>query len=79
MIGELVLSDRLGAGALLVVSGRSSFEIVQKAIAAGIPVVASVSAASSLAIDLARRANLTLIGFTRGEAMTVYTGAERVL
>ena len=66
------------AGHLLVVSGRSSFEIVQKAIAAGIPIVAAVSAPSSPAIDLANRGNVTLIGFTRGNAMTVYTGPERI-
>ena len=63
---------------LLVVSGRSSFEIVQKAIAAGIPVVASVSAPSSLAVSLASQGNVTLVGFARGDAMTVYTGASRI-
>ena len=75
-VGErpaLPLSDHL-----LVVSGRSSFEIVQKAIAAGIPVVASVSAPSSLAVSLASQANVTLVGFARGDAMTVYTGASRI-
>lgn len=66
------------AGHVLVVSGRSSFEIVQKAIAGGIPIVVSVSAASSLAVDLARRGNVTLIGFARGDALTVYAGAERL-
>jgi FdhD protein len=72
--GELPCSDNL-----LVVSGRSSFEIVQKAFSAGIPVVASVSAPSSLAIDLAHRANITLAGFVRDEAMTVYTSPERIV
>jgi FdhD protein len=62
---------------LLVVSGRSSFEIVQKAVAAGIPAVASVSAASSLAVALAERANVTLIGFVRDDSMTVYRSAGR--
>jgi FdhD protein len=79
VIGSRLRADALPLAAhLLVVSGRSSFEIVQKAIAAGIPIVAAVSAPSSLAIDLARRGDVTLIGFTRGDAMTVYTGAERI-
>ena len=70
------VSPPLG-GHLLVVSGRSSFEIVQKAFAAGIPIVASVSAPSSLAVDLARRANVTLAGFVRDASMTVYAGRLR--
>ena len=80
VVGARLRADALPlAGHLLVVSGRSSFEIVQKALAAAIPVVVSVSAASSLAVDLARRGNVTLIGFARGDAMTVYAGAERVI
>ncbi len=79
VIGHCYLHERLPLhGHLLVVSGRSSFEIVQKAWVARIPVVASVSAASSLAVQLAREANMTLAGFVRGQEMVVYTGAERI-
>jgi FdhD protein len=64
---------------VLVVSGRGGFEIVQKALAAGIPVVASVSAPSSLAVKLARELNLTLVGFLRGRRFVIYAGQERCL
>ncbi len=64
--------------AILMVSGRVSYEIVQKAVAAGIPIVAAVSAPSSLAIELADRAGVTLVGFLRGERACVYTHAQRV-
>ncbi len=63
---------------MLIVSGRQSFEIVQKAVVAGIPLVAGVSAASTLAIDLAAESGLTLIGFVRGESFVAYSGAERL-
>ncbi|MEN0129195.1 MAG: formate dehydrogenase accessory sulfurtransferase FdhD [Brevundimonas sp.] len=65
-------------GTVLMVSGRSSFELTQKAIMAGIPFLASVSAPSSLAADLAHESGLTLVGFLRGTSMVVYAGDERV-
>lgn len=80
IVGRRLLAGRLPAGdAILFVSGRTSFEIVQKAWLAGIPVVAAVSAPSSLAIELAGEAGITLIGFVRGDRFNVYTHAGRVV
>ena len=75
VVGWALLGGRLPlAGCALLVSGRALFELVQKAALAGIPLLAAVSAASSLAVDLAEAAGLTLVGFLRGPSMNVYTG-----
>ena len=71
--GRVPLNDHV-----LLVSGRGGFEIIQKAIIAGVPVVASVSAPSTLAVQLARELRLTLIGFLRGSRFVIYAGEERL-
>lgn len=79
VIGWALREGRLPLRAtILLVSGRASFELVQKAVMAGVPVLCSVSAPSSLAVDLAEEAGLSLVGFLRPPSMVVYAGAERV-
>ena len=79
LVGRALLDGTLPLSArALMVSGRLSYEIVLKALAAGIPLVAAVSAPSSLAVDLAHAGGVTLVGFVRGERLNVYTWPERV-
>jgi len=79
LVGRALLDDALPLrAAVLLVSGRLSFEIVQKALAARIPIVAAISAPSSLAVDLARAGGITLVAFLRGDHMNVYTHADRL-
>ena len=80
VIGWALQSGLLPASTMILqVSGRASFELTQKAAMAGIPVLSAVSAPSTLAVDLAREAGLTLIGFVRGDSMNVYAGSDRVV
>ncbi len=79
VVGRAFLDARLPlSDAVLVVSGRAGYEIVQKSIGAGIPVLAAVGAPSSLAVALAREFNQTLVGFLRGDRFNVYSGADRL-
>ncbi|MFJ6674435.1 formate dehydrogenase accessory sulfurtransferase FdhD [Actinosynnema sp. NPDC091369] len=79
VLGWAVLNNKVPlAGTVLMVSGRASFELVQKATMAGVPVLSAVSAPSSLAADLAEEQGVTLVGFVRGDSMNVYTGHQRI-
>ena len=80
VIGWAIREDRLPLREwVLVVSGRASYELTQKAVLAGLPMLAAVSAPSSLAVELAQQAGLTLLGFVRGETMNVYAHPGRVV
>jgi FdhD protein len=79
LVGWALLEGRLPlAEHVVLVSGRSSFEIMQKCLTAGVPIVCAISAPSSLAVDVAREFGLTLVGFLRGGKFNVYAGADRV-
>ncbi|NEA32874.1 formate dehydrogenase accessory sulfurtransferase FdhD [Streptomyces sp. SID13031] len=79
VVGWTVLNQRSRKGLVLVVSGRMGYELIQKAVAAGLGMMVAVGAPSSLAVDLARRFDVTLVGFTRGERCVIYSAPERVL
>ena len=79
VVGSYVLAaQRPPTPSILMVSGRSSFEIIQKAAMAAIPMVVAVSAPSSMAVDLAREVGITLVGFLRGRGCNVYSGSDRI-
>lgn len=79
VVGALLLTDRLPANELgLLVSGRASFELMQKALVAGLPTLVAVGAPSSLAVDLGREYGMTLVGFLRGERFNIYAGDHRI-
>ncbi|AEA25490.1 formate dehydrogenase accessory sulfurtransferase FdhD [Pseudonocardia benzenivorans] len=80
VLGRALLDGRIPAtGTVLMVSGRASFELVQKAVMAGVPMMTAVSAPSSLAVELALETGMTLVGFLRGETCNVYAGDERIV
>ena len=79
VVGALLTRDRLPASHPgLIVSGRASFELMQKTLVAGIPLLAAVSAPSSLAVQLATDFNVTLVGFLRGDTFNIYSAGERI-
>jgi FdhD protein len=79
VVGALLFNDHLPAADLgLMVSGRASFELAQKALVAGMPLLAAVSAPSSLAVQLASEFDMTLVGFLRGDTFNIYSGEQRI-
>jgi FdhD protein len=79
LIGWGVLNDQLPFhNKVLIVSGRASYELLQKSYSAGVPIFCAVSAPSSLAVDVAERFGITLVGFLRGNRFNIYTGVERI-
>jgi FdhD protein len=79
VLGWALLQGRVPArGCVLAVSGRTSFELAQKAVMAGVPVLGAVSAPSSLAVELAEECGLTLAGFIRNGSMNIYTRSDRI-
>ena len=79
VVGTLLTQDLLPASELgLIVSGRASFELMQKTLVAGIPLLAAVSAPSSLAVQLANEFNVSLVGFLRGNTFNIYSAGERI-
>jgi FdhD protein len=80
VVGTLLVNERLPANDLgLIVSGRASFELMQKTLVAGIPLLAAVSAPSSLAVQLANEFNVSLVGFLRGETFNIYSARDRII
>jgi FdhD protein len=80
LIGWSLLDDRIPLrGQIVMVSGRSSYELAQKCVTAGVPILCSVSAPSSLAVDVANEFGMTLVGFLRGDRFNVYAGSDRVV
>lgn len=79
VIGGALENDRIPLSTLVLLdSGRASFELTQKAVMAGLPVLAAVSAPSSLAVDLASESGLTLVAFLRGDSMNIYSRPDRI-